>query len=213
MKRLVALVLVATFAISLSACGAKTETAGGSDVETTVKTDLKASYKKLKSYVESKYDLDDVQFEEDDQGKSIYGYWYTDKFAPVSFSEKFKLDGQTIVLGSDTLSDLEALGFVYESDQDTIGADEGMSITVNKDDRVFYLDLAYNDTDKPVLIAESPVTGFSGVASEFCLPYEYMSITYGSTFDDVIKSIGDPNGMIELYLIISAKRLTVLPRI
>lgn len=210
MKRINAIIFAVLFAIVLCACGASDQGQGSDneggipgiieekDPETADTEKIKANFDKAAAYIESAADTSaaDVQKDEEDP-TNIYCYWNLDPDKnPFEPENELTVSGQKIVIGETTVGELEDMGFKIEKPADTIGPDEIMSVTLNKDGKYFLLELRSAEEEKP--IDEAAVQGFTAGSIDYAIPYEYMGISEGTSFEEIIAALGMPNSYLNV---------------
>ncbi len=203
MKKLLTLLLVAVLAVMLCACGQPQSILDDIVIEdeSVDKDALRDTLDKATDYIESTVDTAKMTATtNDDDDYSVSRYWSYDKAVEIEpLITAFEIDGNKIVIGETTESQLEELGMEIDAYADTIGPEEETSITLSQGSKFCMILLEANLTDQTIPIRDLAVAGFTCPAPAYSLDFSYDGLTYSSTIDQVLAALGTPNDGISLY--------------
>lgn len=195
MKKAIVILLIAVLALSLFACGSSQNTATESNyaVETVNTKDIRVLFDDAVSYVERNMDTSGMtsSVQDDDGGAHLYKYWgYDDFVGNDEFPMDILLDGNTITVGTTTVSDLKAMGFDVEVGAETLQPEEVTSVSIKKDGKSLNFSTDMNTTSAVKSADEMVLSTFYASMDDSTIPFDYKGLTPDSTLKDVIAAFG-----------------------
>lgn len=204
MKRLCVLLLAVVLMIGICAC-AKPEDIVKVDDSTVNVSDNRSNYDKAVSFVERSIDVSkmSVSTQDESDGQDLYCAWTVDGEQPAAeIGKEVTLDGQKLVLGTTLLKEVKDMGFTCEIPAETIETDTVYGFTLNKGTKWINADLD-NHTGSDQKADDLAITGLNLIAGDNeltaeAMPFDYYGIKSGTSFEDILKILGDPNNGVTL---------------
>ena len=209
MKKIICMLMALLLAVSLCACGEKTEDEKASKDESSTTppvigiadetvdpTVVRDGYDKALAYINSELNTKGMteSDQDDDGGQSLYHYWlYDHETENADFPTEITVSGQKIVIDTTTAKDLIDAGLKLETTEETIEPGVIYSFQIVEGQNRFMNVGAANNTDKAAKGETIPITEIITTGGESSIPFTYNGITEGADLKTLLDTFGAPN--------------------